>query len=65
MVHDLIWAPDLFGSKKFGHCMKTPHNNFHARINFLGDQVSRGPNFLEPKLLGDQISWGPKSQGLK
>ena len=74
MVPDLIWAPDFFGPQeiwslrnlgptKVGSCMKMLYNDFHARINFLGAQTSRGPNFLGPKFIGDQISWGPKKSG--
>ena len=62
MVPDIIWAPDFFGPreigaqknlvpKKFGSCMKTPHNDFHAGANFFTKKV-RGPN-----VCGDHFSY--------
>ena len=46
MVPGLIWALTFFvprnlDPKKFGPCMKMPHNDFHAVTNFLWDEVSR------------------------
>ena len=50
---------------KFEPCIKIIIWQFHERTKLLGDQTSRGPNFLGPKFLRDQISWWPKNSGAK
>ena len=77
MVPDHIWAPDFFGpreiwtqrslvpergTKKFVSSMKIITWLFHAGPKLLGTKISRGPNFLGPKI---QISQAPKKLGVQ
>ena len=58
-----LWTRGRLSPQEIWAHMKIIIRHLYLGTQFLGAQISQGPNFLGTKFVRDQISWGPKKTG--